>query len=172
LRLQVDRAGGFAVAEGQIRAELVGQRPHRLVLRARGDPQGLVALRSRLRDQLLEQDAADAMPAHPRLDAEGDLGQRIRRLIRRMQFRRAPDHTILDVGDDDGAVVGAFGGIALDEAVIHEAVESVMAACRIKPKQMVTQQRQFFLLAQRPDAALGGGQASGVFVVHFITPLG
>ncbi len=112
------------------------------------------------------------MPAHPRLDAEGDLGQRIRRLIRRMQFRRAPHHAILDVGDDDGAVVGAFGGIALDEAVIHEAVESVMAACRIKPKQMVAQQRQFFLLAQRPDAALGRGRAGGVFVVHFITPLG
>ena len=30
-----------------------------------------------------------------------------------------------------------------------------MAALRIKPQQMIAQQRQFFLLAQRPDAALG-----------------
>ena len=83
-----------------------------------------------------------------------------------MQFRRAPHHTVLDVGDDDGAVVGAFGGIALDEAVIHEAMEAVMAACRIEPQQVIAQQRQFFLLAQRPDAAPGRGRRDSVFVAH------
>ena len=56
----------------------------------------------------------------------------------------------------DRAIVGAFGGIALDEAVIHEAVKAVMAASAIEPQQMIAQQRQLFLLAQGPDAAPGG----------------
>ena len=72
-----------------------------------------------------------------------------------MQFRRAAHHAVLDIGDDDGAIVGAFRGIAFDEAVIHEAVEAVMTALRIEPQQMIAQQRQFFLLTQRPNVAPG-----------------
>ena len=49
---QIDGPGGFAVAEGQMRAKLVGERPHRLIAGAGGDPQDLVALGARLRDQL------------------------------------------------------------------------------------------------------------------------
>ena len=56
-----------------MRAELVGKRPHRVILRAGRDPQGVVALRSRFCDQLFEQDAADALPSHARLNAESDL---------------------------------------------------------------------------------------------------
>ena len=41
LLLQIDGASGFAVPERQLRAEFVGKRPHRLVLRAGGDPQRL-----------------------------------------------------------------------------------------------------------------------------------
>ena len=138
-----------------MRAELAGERPHRLVLRAGGDPQGAIALGARFRDQLPEQDAADAVPSHGRFHAEGDLRQRVRRLLRRMQFRRAAHHAVLDIGDDDGAIVGAFRGVTLDKAVIHEAVEAIVAAGPIEPQQMIAQQRQFFLLAQRPDVALG-----------------
>ena len=72
-----------------------------------------------------------------------------------MQFRRTAHHAVLDIGDDDGAIIGAFRGVALDEAVIHEAIEAVMSAVRIEPQQMIAQQRQFFLLIQRPDVAAG-----------------
>jgi len=73
------------------------------------------------------------LPPHARLDAESDLGLGIRGLIGRMQFRRAAYHAVLDVSDDDGAVVGAFGGVAFDEVVIHEAVKAIMPARGIEP---------------------------------------
>ncbi len=71
-----------------------------------------------------------------------------------MQLRRAPYHAVFEIGNDDRAVVGAFRGIAFDEAVIHEALEAVMTAYVIEPQQMIAQQRQFFLLAQGPNGAL------------------
>ena len=120
------------MAESQMRAELVGERLHRLVARAGGDAQILVALGVRFRDQLAEQDDADALPAHGRFHAERNLGHRIRRLLRRMQLGCAAHHAILDVGDDDGAVIGALFGVTLDEAVVHEAVEAIMAAGSIQ----------------------------------------
>src|ERR1019366_7295312 len=89
-----------------------------------------------------------------------------------MQFRRAAYHAVFDVSDDDGAVIGAFGGIVFDEAVIHEAVEAVMAALLIEPQQMIAQKRQLLLLTQRPDAAAGKRRMGNVFVSHVITPLG
>ena len=58
-------------------------------------------------------------------------------LLGRMQFRRAAHHTVLDIGDDHRAIASAFRGIAFDEAVIHEAVEAIMAAGRIEPQQVV-----------------------------------
>src|SRR3982074_2438591 len=118
-----------------MRAKLVGERPHRLVLRTGSDPEGAVAPRSRFRDQLFEQDAADALPSHARLDAESDLRQCVRGLIRRMQFRRAAYHAILEIGDDDRAIGGALRGIAFDETVIHEAVEAIMTALPIEPQE-------------------------------------
>ena len=124
-----------------MRAELAGERPHRLILRAGRDPQGAVAFRSGFRGQLFEQDAADALPSHARLNAESDLRQRVRGLIRRMQFRRAAHDAVLDIGDDHSAIVSAFGGIAFDEVVIHEAVEPVMTALWIEPQKMIAQQR-------------------------------
>src|ERR1700722_18946640 len=50
LPLQIDGSGGFAVAECQMRPELVGKRPHRMVLRPGGDAQAAVALQSRFID--------------------------------------------------------------------------------------------------------------------------
>jgi hypothetical protein len=58
----IDRAGGFALTERQMRAELVGERPHCHILRASGNAQLPVALCARFRDQLPEQEAADATP--------------------------------------------------------------------------------------------------------------
>ncbi len=89
-----------------------------------------------------------------------------------MQFRRAAHHAVLDIGDDDGAVVGAFRGVAFDEAVVHEAVEAIMAALAVEPQQMIAQQRQFFLLAQRPNVAPGTRPAHKYLVAHVKTPLG
>src|SRR6267142_16537 len=137
--LQIDASGGLAVAECQMRTELAGECPHRLVLRAGGDPQEAVTLRPRLGDQLSEQDAADALASHAGLDAESDLRQRIRGLIRRMELRRAAYHAVLDVRDDDGAVVSAFGGIAFDEIIIHEAVKAIMPALPIEPQKVIAE---------------------------------
>jgi len=91
--------------------------------------------------------AADALAPHTRLDAESDLRQCVGGLIGRMQLSRAAHHAVLDIGDDDGTVVGAFRGITFDKTVIHEAVEAIMTASPIKPQQMIAQQRQLFLLA-------------------------
>ena len=82
-----------------------------------------------------------------------------------MQFGRAAHHAILDIGDDDGAVVGAFFGVTLDKTVIHETMETVMAAGSIQPQQMIAQQRQLLLLAERPDAALGARRTGDVLRV-------
>src|SRR5450432_818428 len=155
-----------------MRAELAGERPHRLVLRAGGDPQAAVTLRSRFRDQLSKQDAADALASHAVLDAESDFGLRIRGLIGRMQLRRAAYHAVLDIGDDDSTVVSAFRGIAFDEVVIHEAMKAIMSALRIEPQQVVAQLRQFLLLTQRPNVAPGTRRTGNVFVSHGNTPLG
>ena len=88
-----------------------------------------------------------------------------------MQFGRAPHHTILEIGDNDGAVVGALFGIALDKTVIHLAIEAIAAARTVKPQQMIAQQRQFFVLAKRPDVAPGTRPAHEISVVHVQTPL-
>ena len=50
-----------------------------------------------------------------------------------MQFGRAAHHAILEVRDDDGAVIGAFFGIALDKSVVHVAMEAIAAAGTVKP---------------------------------------
>ena len=81
-----------------------------------------------------------------------------------MQFGRAADDAVLHVGDDDGAVVGAFRGIALDEAVIEIAVEAIVAAFRVEPQQVIAQQRQFFLLAQGPHIAKARPRPVGIVV--------
>jgi hypothetical protein len=39
-----------------------------------------------------------------------------------------------------------------------------MTAFRIEPQQVIAQQRQFFLLKQRPDVAPGEHQSGNVFV--------
>ena len=111
-----------------MRAELIRQRPHRVVLRTGGDPQAAIAFGARFRDQIPEQDAADATTSHGGFHAEGDLRQRVRGLLRRMQFGRAAHRAVLEVADDDGAIMRAFFGIALDEAVVHEAMEAVVTA--------------------------------------------
>src|SRR5229473_863196 len=160
------------MAERQMRTELVGERPHRLILRTRRDPQAAVTLRSRFRDQPSKQNAADALASHARLDAEGDLCLRIRGMIGRMQLRRAAYHAVLDIGDDDSTVDSAFRGIALDEVVIHEAMKAIVSALRIEPQQVVAQLRQFLLLTQRPNVAPGTRRTGNVFVSHGSTPLG
>ena len=73
-----------------------------------------------------------------------------------MQLRRSAHHTVLDVGDDDSAVAGAFRSITFDEAIVHHAMEAIATALSIEPQQMIAQQRQLFVLAQRPNAALKG----------------
>ena len=45
---EIDRAGQFAMAELQMRAELPGERPHRVILGAGGDAQALDNLSSAL----------------------------------------------------------------------------------------------------------------------------
>ena len=83
-----------------------------------------------------------------------------------MQFRRAANHAALEISDDNGAVLGAFPGVAFDETVIQEAIEAVMTALGVEPLQVIAQQRQLFLVAQRPDGALERRRTSDVLVVH------
>src|ERR1700676_3014385 len=83
-----------------------------------------------------------------------------------MQFRRAAYHAVFEISDDDRAIVGAFCGIAFDEAVIHEAVETVTTALSIEPQKMIAQQRQFFLLAQDPNVAPGKRRTGDILVGH------
>ena len=89
-----------------------------------------------------------------------------------MQLRRAAYHAVFEIGDDDRAIVGAFRGIAFNEAVIHEALEAVMTAHAIEPQQMIAQQRQFLLLTQDPNIALGTCRMGEILIGHVITPLG
>src|SRR5579871_5371111 len=166
---EVNRPGGFAVPKRQMRAELVGKRPHRIVLSAGRNPQGPIALGARFLDQSSEQNAADTPATQASLDAEGDLGLQILRRLRRMKFRRASDDAIFEVSDDEGSVVSAFGCVTLDETVIHIAVKTVVATMVIEPQQMIPEQRKLFLLAQRPNGAFG---SRGVVVAHFQSPLG
>src|ERR1700761_2097132 len=84
LLAEIDGAGGFAVAERQMRAKFLRQRPHRVVLRTGGDAQSGKALAARLRDQSPKQRATDATTAHGILDAKGDLRLAVWRLLRRM----------------------------------------------------------------------------------------
>src|SRR6478609_8682133 len=86
-----------------------------------------------------------------------------------MQFGGAAYHAVLDIGNDQRAVVGAFFGVTLDKAVIHEAVETIMAAGTIQPQKVIAQKRQLFLLAESPNGALGPDR-SGSLVGHIITP--
>ena len=150
-----------------MRAELVGERPHRLVAGARGHAQRAVALPARFRDQPLEQDAADALAPHAFLDRKRDLRQFVLGLLRRVQFGRAADDAVLHVGHDDGAIVGAAFGIALDETVIEISVKAVVAAFRVEPQQMIAQQRQFFLLAQGTHIAKARPRTKGICISHF-----
>src|SRR5215208_6870623 len=90
-----------------------------------------------------------------------------------MQFGGATHHAILEIGDDDSAVIGAFFGVTFDEAVVHEAMKAVMAAGTIEPQQVIAQQRQLFLLAENPNGALDralvralGASRNGTLVVH------
>ena len=125
--------------EVQVRSELACERPHRVILRSGRNAQARVALASCFRDEPPEQNRADALPSHRGLDAERDFGQRVRRLIRWMQLRRAANRVVFDVGYDDRVVFGASGSIAFNEAVIEEAVKAIMPACRIEPQQMIAQ---------------------------------
>src|SRR4029077_17067801 len=120
-----------------MRAELVGERPHCHILRAGGNAQLPVALCARFRDQLPEQEAADATPPRRSLHAKCDLQQGVRRLLRRMQFGRCPHPAVLEVGYSDPAVLGAFFCVALNEAVVDEAMKANMAARSIKPQRMI-----------------------------------
>ena len=126
---QIDGAGGFAMAKGQVRAELVGERPHRIILRTGGDAQAVIAFRPGFRDQLPEQDDADPLPTQMGFDTEGDFRQVIGRGIRRMQFGCATNDAIFDIGDDDRAILGAFGGVAVASKIKH----SVAAQVALKP---------------------------------------
>src|SRR5258708_9669819 len=89
-----------------------------------------------------------------------------------MQFRGTPHHAVFEISDDDGAIFGAFRGIAFNKTVVQDAREAVARALGIEPQKMIAQQRQFFLLLQRPDVAPGTRRTGRVLVVHFITPLG
>src|SRR6478752_9698272 len=89
-----------------------------------------------------------------------------------MQFRCTAYHAVFEISDDDRAIVGAFRGIAFDEAVIHKAVEAIMTARVIEPQKMIAQQRQFLLLAQDPNVAPGKRRTGDILIGHVITPLG
>lgn len=125
--------------EAQVCSELACERPHRVILRSGRNAQARVALASCFRDEPPEQNRADALPFNRGLDAERDFGQRVRRLIRWMQLRRAANRVVFDVGYDDRVVFGASGSIAFNQAVIEEAVKAIMPACRIEPQQMIAQ---------------------------------
>jgi len=89
-----------------------------------------------------------------------------------MQLGCTAHHAIFDVSNDDGTIIGALLGVALDKAVVHEAVKAIMAAGSIQPQQMFAQQRQFLLLAERPNGALGARRTGDGFVSHNSTPRG
>ena len=65
-------------------------------------------------------------------------------------------NSVLNVGDDDGAIAGTFRRVSLSEALIDEAVEPFMPALGIKSQEVVAQQGQFFRLPQRSNIAAPG----------------
>jgi hypothetical protein len=83
-----------------------------------------------------------------------------------VQFGRAPHHAILEVGDNDRAIVGAFFGVALNEIIVDEAKKAIMAARLIKPQKMITQQGQFFVLAERSYGTSSTRRTDKASVVH------
>jgi hypothetical protein len=60
-----------------------------------------------------------------------------------MQLGRAAYLTVLEITDDDDAVVDAPGRILDQEIVVHDAVEPVTPAGRIETHKVVAQQRHF-----------------------------
>src|SRR5580704_5018708 len=85
-----------------------------------------------------------------------------------MQLGCAPHLAVFHVGDDDRPVIGAFFGVTCDETVVQEAVEPIVAALWIEPQQVVAQQRQLFVLAQRPHIAKTRPRAESVVMWHVI----
>src|SRR5436190_18584359 len=90
-----------------------------------------------------------------------------------MQFGSTTHHAILEIANDDRAVIGAFFGVTFDEAVVHEAMKAVMTAGAVEPQKVIPQQRQFLLLAENPNGALDraliralGTARNGTLVVH------
>jgi hypothetical protein len=55
-----------------------------------------------------------------------------------MQFRSTSNRPVFEIRNHDGPVARALRRIALDEAVMHKAVEAIVAALGIKPQQMIT----------------------------------
>src|SRR5262249_33981884 len=84
-----------------------------------------------------------ALPAQVRLDAEGDLRQLVRRPLRPVQFGRAVHLAVLDVADDDDAVVEATCGVPGEKVVIADAVEPFAPADRVTSQQMIGQKLRF-----------------------------
>ena len=83
-----------------------------------------------------------------------------------MKLRRAANHTVFEITDDERPIARAFFGIALDETVVHEAVKAVMPALVIKSQQMIPEQRQFFLPAQCANGPSGRYRMRRLVVVH------
>jgi hypothetical protein len=81
-----------------------------------------------------------------------------------MQLGRSAHDAIFHVGDDERTVSRAFGGVTLNETIVHEAIEAVMPALPIQPEQVIAQQRQLFVLAQGPHIAEAGSWAVFQFV--------
>src|ERR1700722_16817030 len=89
-----------------------------------------------------------------------------------MKPRRRPYHATFEIGDDNGSVARAFLRVALDEAIVHEAVKAIMAALVIKPQQMIPQQRQLFLPGQCSKDAIGKRRTRHALVAPGQSPLG
>jgi len=81
-----------------------------------------------------------------------------------MQLGSTAHHAIFHIGHDHGTIGGAFRSVALDKAVIEEAMEAVVATYRIKPQQVVAKQRQLFVLAERSHIAETGTRLEGILV--------
>ena len=76
----------------------------------------------------------------------------------------AAHHAVFHIGDDDRAIARAFFGIALDEAVVQEAIEAIAPAFGIEPQQMIAQERQFLMLAEGPHIAEAWPRIESVLV--------
>src|SRR5690242_5302801 len=160
------------MSKPEVRSEFIGKRPHGFVLCASSDAQGTISLRACLVDQLAEQGGANAPPAQAPLDAEGNLRLGARGLIGRMQLRSTSNLPVFEIRNHDGPVARALRRIALDEAVMHKAVEPIVAALGIKPQQMITQLGQFFISGKRANRASCNRGTENVSIAHVETPLG